>query len=579
MKKILIFLTVFLFTNVISHAQVKIGDNSTSINPKSLLELESTTKGLLLPRMTNTQIAAMSGVPKGMLVFSITDSALYLRRDTGWAMLALGPVPAEKWASSGNDIYNTNSGKVGIGTTLPYSQLSNNPFNTIGSDGAGGNFNSFSWKGAQPGYVGQIYNAGPDGNSNGLAVKVAAQNAIALDVSSGVQENQGNSLLTVRGNGNTGIGTNTPQAKLDVSSTTQGVLFPRMSAAQRAAITSPVIGLMVYQTDGTKGVYHFDGAAWINLTTGSSPDTAGFAYSSAYRLTSNFAGSNTQGNVDGTGAAARFYLPAGIAVDGNGNLYIGDKYNNIIRKITPAGIVTTLAGSGNFDFSDGQGTAASFRGPQGVAVDRNGNVYVADVQNQKIRKITPGGLVTTLAGSGSSGSADGTGTAASFYYPTGVAVDAGGNVYVADKSNSKIRRITPSGAVTTLFTSSSEGIAVDGSGNIYLAEGSDIIKATSAGVKTYLTDANSDVAFTTPVGLSVDGSGNVYVADKGNHKILKVTPAGVVTTLAGNGTAGSGDGTGAGAGLNAPQGVVVDGKGNVYVADSGNNKIRKVVVR
>ena len=199
-------------------------------------------------------------------------------------------------------------------------------------------------------------------------------------------------------------------------------------------------------------------------------------------------------------------------------------------------VVTTLAGSGTDGYGDGAGTGASFNWPTGVAVDSSFNVYVADSDNHKIRKITSAGVVTTLAGSGSSGSADGTGTLASFSYPKGVAADTGGNLYVTDNevdNNAKIRKITPGGVVTTL---------------------------ESAGIS---------------IGVAVDGIGNLYVISS-NNKILKITSEGDVTTLAGSGSNGSADGVGTLASFSYPKGVAVDINGNVYVADTNNAKIRKI---
>src|SRR5205085_4828650 len=158
------------------------------------------------------------------------------------------------------------------------------------------------------------------------------------------------------------------------------------------------------------------------------------------------------GFFDGTGSAARFNFPERVATDSSGNVYVADTYNHTIRKIAPGGAVTTLAGlAGTFGSSDGLGSAARFFYPYGLTTDTNGNIYVADTDNQAIRKITPAGSVTTLAGFvGSTGSADGTGVTARFNYPLGVAADSSGNIYVADQLNHTIRKITPAGAVTTL---------------------------------------------------------------------------------------------------------------------------------
>jgi sugar lactone lactonase YvrE len=299
-----------------------------------------------------------------------------------------------------------------------------------------------------------------------------------------------------------------------------------------------------------------------------------------------------QGIADGSGSSARFTYPEGVAVDGSGNVYVGDWGNHTIRKITPVGVVTTLAGTaGSFGSADGTGSAAQFYNPWGVTVDGSGNVYVADYNNHAIRKITPAGVVTTLAG-GSYGSADGTGSAAQFEHPRGVAVDGSGNVYVADTGYSAIRKITPAGVVTTFAAASGpSAVAVDASGNLYVADRDWISKITPAGVVTTFAGnlpgsadgTGSAAQFNSPSGVTVDGSGNVFVADSGNHTIRKITPAGVVTTLAGMAgpsdrvaSSGSADGTGGAARFYNPQGVAVDGSGNVYVADMFNSTIRKI---
>ncbi|MBL9214422.1 MAG: hypothetical protein JNG83_02990 [Opitutaceae bacterium] len=326
-----------------------------------------------------------------------------------------------------------------------------------------------------------------------------------------------------------------------------------------------------------------------------------------------FAGiGNISGSSDGTGGGLGLPLfgqPIGVVLNRDGNLYVTDSGNQLIRVVTPAGKVTTFAGTvGVAGGADGTGTAASFNSPQGPAVDAEGNLYVAEYGNHTIRKLTPAGVVTTLAGTaGTAGTADGTGSAARFTNPSGVGVDAAGNVYVADTGNHVIRKITPAGVVTTLAgsagtTGSIDGtgtaarfnypraVAVDAGGTVYVADAinNTIRKVTADGVVTTLagmwsayggTDGNGTAArFNFPNGLTLDAAGNLYVADQKNHTIRRITPAGDVTTLAGLASAGAGraDGTGVAARFNTPSGVAADAAGNVYVADYNNQLIRRV---
>jgi len=326
-----------------------------------------------------------------------------------------------------------------------------------------------------------------------------------------------------------------------------------------------------------------------------------------------FAGlAGQSGSTDGSGSDARFDSPQGVAVDRAGNVYVADFYNGTIRKITPKGMVSTLAGMAiNSGSTDGFGSDARFNSPQGVAVDSAGNVFVADTYNDTIRKITPDGGVTTLAGLAlSSGSTDGTGSAARFYYPEGVTVDSAGNVYVADTYNDTIRKITPAGVVSTVAGLAGNygstdgigntarfgfpsGVAVDSAGNLFVADTSyhTIRKITPAGVVSTLagltgqwgsTDGTGNAArFFNPQGVAVDSAGNVYVGDQYNHTIRKITPVDTmgtvtVTTLAGMaGLGGNSDGNGGNAHFHYPAGVAVDGAGNIYVADTWNDAIRK----
>ncbi|HDR9100769.1 TPA: hypothetical protein QDB15_004124 [Burkholderia vietnamiensis] len=322
-------------------------------------------------------------------------------------------------------------------------------------------------------------------------------------------------------------------------------------------------------------------------------------------LVTTLAGSGAPGATDGQGLDASFASPGDLAVDAGGNVYVADSANRKIRKITPDGVVTTLAGSGEQAWNDGTGVAASFGYPIGVAVDANGNVYVADSTAQKIRKITPAGVVTTLAGSGQLGGADGSATVASFNDPAGIALDGTGNVYVADATGGRIRKISPTGVVSTLAGSGVPaygdgtgaaasfkrpiGIAVDQSGNIYVADwgNNDIRKVTPTGVVTTLAGSNSPgsvngtgtgASFSGPMDVAVDKSGNIYVADSNNNQIRMVTQQAVVTTLAGSSTRGDDNGPAASAKFNTPRGVAMDNDGNVYVADSYNEQIRKIIL-
>ncbi|WP_159099281.1 MULTISPECIES: cadherin domain-containing protein [Aquimarina] len=312
------------------------------------------------------------------------------------------------------------------------------------------------------------------------------------------------------------------------------------------------------------------------------------------------AGNGTLGFTNGTGTSAQFSTPIGVDVDSNGNIYIVDRNNNVIRKITPAGVVSTFAGS-TYGYADGTGAAAKFRAPYGIAIDANDNIYVGDYFNHRIRKITPAGVVTTLAGSGVVGSADGTSTVAQFNEPYGLDVDSNGNVYVADYGNNRIRKITPAGVVTTLAGSSrgfADGtgtaamfkaphdVAVDNNDNVYVTDGFNhrIRKITPAGVVTTFAGTNQGFAdgtgtqarFNTPEGITIDNSGNLYVTDRSNHCIRKITSTGVVSILAGSNDFGFVNGTGATARFRQPAGITVNGSGVFYVTDESNHSVRKI---
>ncbi len=371
-----------------------------------------------------------------------------------------------------------------------------------------------------------------------------------------------------------------------------------------------------------------------------------------------FAGTASAGSADGTGSTARFNGPVSCVMDKSGNTYVTDSFNRIIRKISASGVVTTLAGKPGFIGSDdGTGDAARFSFPLGIAIDATGNLFVTDSQNHTIRKITPAGVVTTVAGqAGISGSADGNGSTARFNQPVGIAIDTAGNLYVADQKNFRVRKITATGVVSTVAGDHEDyfgsdgpistalfgllnGIAVDQSGNVYVTDRNKLRKITPG---TDVTTLATFFYFTSPYkgsyegelwGLIIDATGNLYTSDsdygvvgkysatggsslvivpplfaasnpsalvttlegphgiafdQGGNLILvettsntlkKITTGGAVSILAGlppSESAGSADGTGTSARFSGPDGMAVGPTDEIYVADSRNHVIRKI---
>jgi sugar lactone lactonase YvrE len=403
-------------------------------------------------------------------------------------------------------------------------------------------------------------------------------------------------------------------------------------------------------------------------------------YATPYVFTT-LAGTSGIGSADGTGAAARFYSPRDIATDFAGNCYVLDEGNHTVRKVTPAGVVTTFAGTAGLPGSaDGTGAAARFDAPQGIVADTAGNLFVADTGNHTIRKVTPAGVVTTFAGlAGVTGNTDGTGGAARFNRPRRLAIDTTGNLFVTEAGNRAIRKITPAGVVTTVATTLSAGfwfpesgdlsvsiplsygaIAVDTTGNLYVAHyqfvnyythaptpgdnyaqyvgfvsriapdgtttplwqtsaynysdgrlnngtvsalafdpapGGQLVVATSNALYRYNpTDSSLTVKagdgtvggadgpaasakFGFPLALAYERTGTLYIADTGNNVVRKLSPAGAVTTIAGlalESAANYADGTGPLARFGSPTGTAVDAAGNVFVADTAGHCIRKI---
>ncbi len=258
----------------------------------------------------------------------------------------------------------------------------------------------------------------------------------------------------------------------------------------------------------------------------------------------------SSGFMDGTGTSARFNSPHDICVDASGNVFVADRYNHRIRQITPAGVVTTFAGSGAPGSTDGTGTAATFNEPWAVACDTSGNLYIADTKNYKIRMITPSAVVTTIAGTGVFGTTNGPVGTAQFGFPAGIDVSPDGSViYVSDRMTHVIRKIE-AGTVTTLAGTPFIPGSTDGTG--------------------------AAARFDHPFAIALDTAGNIVVTDQWNNKIRRVSPSGVVTTLAGTGTAGSNNGSGFSATFNAPWAVTVDGQNNIYIGDGNNYTIRMI---
>jgi sugar lactone lactonase YvrE len=305
--------------------------------------------------------------------------------------------------------------------------------------------------------------------------------------------------------------------------------------------------------------------------------------------------------------------PSAAAVDSAGNLYIANTYNNRVRKVSTSGTITTVAGNGTPGFSGdgGPATNASLASPTGVAVDAAGNLYIADAGNDRVRKVSASGTITTVAGTGTPGfSGDGgPATGAGLVYPSGVAVDAAGNLYIADTYNNRVRKVSASGTITTVAgngtpgfsgdggpatnasLASPSGVAVDAAGNLYIADpdNSRVRKVSTSGTITTVAGNGTpgfsgdggpatNASLFNPSGVAVDAAGNLYIADTTNSRVRKVSTSGTITTVAGNGTPGfSGDGGPAtNASLVYPSGVAVDAAGNLYIADSQNNRVRKV---
>jgi sugar lactone lactonase YvrE len=324
-------------------------------------------------------------------------------------------------------------------------------------------------------------------------------------------------------------------------------------------------------------------------------------------------GTGSYGGDGGQASVAELNGPTGVAFDKSGNMYIADQSNNRIRKITTTGLISTIAGNGAAGFGGdlGQATAAKLNSPWDIAIDMVGNVYIADGSNHRIRKIDTSGVIHTVAGNGTQGfSGDGgQATAAKLNYPSGLTTDALGNLYIADGQNNRIRLVNTAGVISTIVGNGTPGAAGDGGqataaeidniygvvvdamGNIYIPDGPDNlirkvdasgIISTIGGIETggFTGDGGQATAaeLNFPIRATIDGAGNLYIADSFNNRVRVINSLGVISTIVGNGTSGfSGDGAQATAAeLNSPTGITFDAIGNLYIADQYNNRIRMV---
>jgi sugar lactone lactonase YvrE len=335
---------------------------------------------------------------------------------------------------------------------------------------------------------------------------------------------------------------------------------------------------------------------------------------SATAQITTIAGNGTAGysGDKGAAAAAEISSPISVALDAAGNLYIADSHNNCIRKVSTSGIITTVAGNGTNGYNGDNipATAAELSNPTGVALDSAGNLYIADLENSRIRKVSSSGLITTVAGKGTPGfSGDGgAATSAELLMPFAIALDSAHNLFIADNNNYRIRKVDAAGVISTVVgdgtaayngdgimatfaeIASPTGVALDSSGNLYIADQGNnrIRKVSTSGIISTVAGggtgglgeggAATSAELSAPTSVVADSSGNLYIADANDSCIVKVNTSGIITIVAGNGTFGyNGDHIAAtSAKLALPAGVALDSSGSLYIADSVNNRIRKV---
>jgi sugar lactone lactonase YvrE len=487
-----------------------------------------------------------------------------------------------------------------------------------GSWGAGGD--------GSPAVSGQLY--APRGlaldQAGNLLIADTANNKVRMVTAAGI-------ITTVAGNGVAGFsGDGAPAASAQLNAPVavavdgSGNIFisDRFNNRIRVVNSAGIITTMAGSTAGFSGDGGAAASAQLSNPLGIALDRSDNLFITdsgnnrirvvnAAGIITTFAGNGTAGfSGDGGGApSAQLTSPVDVSVDGSGNVFIADRGNYRVRQVNSAGVITSVAGRTG---DGGPAAFAQFYFPNTVAVDGGGNVFVADTDIHRIRKIDTSGVVTTVAGNGSGGfSGDGgPATSAQLYFPAAIAVDAAGNLFIADTRNQRIRKVTSAGVITTIAgnaggtgagadgtpalqaqLSDPSGIAVDGAGNVYISEtGAHRVRQINTAELISTVAGNGTMGFSgdggpatsaqlaLPAGIAVDGAGNVFIADSVNNRIRLVTPNGVISTVAGNGTSGfAGDGGPAvAAEIAYPQSVAVDGSGTLFIADTNNQRIRTV---
>lgn len=371
-------------------------------------------------------------------------------------------------------------------------------------------------------------------------------------------------------------------------SLTIGVATLRTTAAAGTGWERPIIS--------TRAASTILGSGAGAVTAGTADVLGGDLIASNY-LIETTAGSGVAGWADAAAASAQFNGATGIASDVAGNLYVADRDNHRIRKISTTGNVTTVAGSGAAGYRDDVGVAALFWAPEDVAIDAAGNTFVADAGNHVIRKISPDGIVTTLAGKpGIAGFANGAGSAASFNGPASLVIAASGDIYVAERIGNRIRKVTPAGVVTTVsgdggttLYNAPRGIAISAAGDLYVADTGNhrILMVTTAGVRSHIAGSTRRIAgfldggatssrFSSPTGVAIDADGNIFVTDSGNKAIRQVTAYGTVVTVAGGAASGSSNGTTQSATFSAPVDVTLVPGDRLAIIDRSAHKVRSL---